>query len=345
MASDSATMDSVSLLLLLARWFLIWITPVVIVVTVWVIRAVSKKGVLSPRPPAIHPNTGDPQAPRGWRVPTGLATTHYAIFSRDASSVETRLSPNKRGEDPKLVVFVHGLGASLEQLTWGGDGGLQHSLVEAGYTVLAFDLYGHGFSDAPDTPLAPHEFVSQLYRLLRYLEVSEPFDLIGHSYGSYLACAYVSAYPAEIKHLVLTSPFCCRLSCLCWRPFAALGALIVHWSFLGNMSHPRTVYRMLANMEGYRLPGFLERIADADTKVFITVGELELQIWNDARSLKEALAGQSALHILPRGDYMSWAQDTNHVQRSVKDLIVYALDASQPGLKLKLEAEIWRLKT
>ena len=38
-------------------------------------------------------------------------------------------------------------------------GGLARVLVDAGFCVVAFDLHGHGFSDAPDLPLSPEDYV------------------------------------------------------------------------------------------------------------------------------------------------------------------------------------------
>ena len=37
------------------------------------------------------------------------------------------------------------------------------ALVDAGFCVLAFDLYGHGATDAPDMELTPMAFVGALF--------------------------------------------------------------------------------------------------------------------------------------------------------------------------------------
>ena len=57
-----------------------------------------------------------------------------------------------------------------------GVGRYARALVDAGFRVLAFDLYGHGATDAPDMELAPMAFVlfAVLFEGLNTHESNEP---------------------------------------------------------------------------------------------------------------------------------------------------------------------------
>ena len=57
-----------------------------------------------------------------------------------------------------------------------GVGRYARALVDAGFCVLAFDLYGHGATDAPDMELAPMAFVllAVLFEGLNTHESNEP---------------------------------------------------------------------------------------------------------------------------------------------------------------------------
>merc|ERR1712032_1551021 len=115
----------------------------------------------------------------------------------------------------------------MGQLTWGVYGGFAKSLVNAGHTVLAVDLYGHGHSDAPDTWLSVDDFVDQVVAVLKHLGVLQPFTLIGFSFGCTVAAAYAVKFPATLKKLVLLSPFGVDIFFYSWRTFAGIYALFM----------------------------------------------------------------------------------------------------------------------
>lgn len=60
---------------------------------------------------------------------------------------------------------------------------IQH-LVDKNFRVLAFDLYGMGWSSAPSNIRYDEKlYLGQLTELLFVLKVNEPFILMGHSMG------------------------------------------------------------------------------------------------------------------------------------------------------------------
>ena len=71
-------------------------------------------------------------------------------------------------EDGKQVVLVCGLVTPL----FGWDKTFK-ALVDDGYRVLRFDLYGRGFSDRPDMKYTPDVFVHQLHELMLALKLKK----------------------------------------------------------------------------------------------------------------------------------------------------------------------------
>lgn len=69
--------------------------------------------------------------------------------------------------------------------------------------VLSYDLYGRGYSSAPDTTYNDSLFVAQLSELLYKLNVTEKIHLVGYSMGGGIVTKFASLYPEKIKSLVL----------------------------------------------------------------------------------------------------------------------------------------------
>jgi len=102
----------------------------------------------------------------------------------------------------ELIVFIHG----------GGVTGLEIWLknidyfLENGYRVLAFDLYGRGYSDRPQAEHTPSLFHQQLTQLLERLEIREPIYLVALSMGAIISLDYHHAYPDLVKKMILIDP-------------------------------------------------------------------------------------------------------------------------------------------
>ncbi|KAJ7036169.1 alpha/beta-hydrolase [Mycena alexandri] len=101
----------------------------------------------------------------------------------------------------KKVVLIHGL--SIPALVF------QHLvpiLVGAGYQVLLYDLYGRGYSDAPqNTPYDAHLYVMQLALLLQHVGWART-RLVGYSMGGAIAAAFVATFPGLVEsELVLAA--------------------------------------------------------------------------------------------------------------------------------------------
>ena len=103
------------------------------------------------------------------------------------------------GQGP-VVLLLHGLGTSW--VTWQRN---IEPLADAGFTVLAPDLPGHGDSDKPEgwsyDPLSCARLVYDFARALG----AERFSLVGNSAGGLMAALLALEHPEHVEHLVLVA--------------------------------------------------------------------------------------------------------------------------------------------
>eukprot|EP00397_Hematodinium_sp_SG-2012_P035647 GEMP01038369.1.p1 GENE.GEMP01038369.1~~GEMP01038369.1.p1 ORF type:complete len:414 (+),score=48.14 GEMP01038369.1:99-1340(+) len=120
-------------------------------------------------------------------LPSGV--THYL------------LSPDVDGSSG-FVVLIHGFGVfSFIYQTFVDD------LITSKRRVLAYDLYGHGFSETESDVYNLDLFVDQLIELLEHLHLNRTtFCLFGHSMGGLVATEFAQRYPNKIERLALLCP-------------------------------------------------------------------------------------------------------------------------------------------
>lgn len=98
--------------------------------------------------------------------------------------------------DGAPVVLIHGLGLTNEM--WGA----QVKDLTQQFTVLRYDLLGHGLTSAPAGELSVDTFVDQLIKLLEFLNFDQ-VALVGFSLGGIVARAFTIKYPKLVRALVL----------------------------------------------------------------------------------------------------------------------------------------------
>ena len=102
-------------------------------------------------------------------------------------SGDARLRTYRWGASPRQVLLVHGWGGAAAQMTPMVDG-----LLEAGFSVTAFDQPGHGAATGDVQHVA--EMSAQVELVLR---AAGPFEaVIGHSVGGAAAALAISRIPA-----------------------------------------------------------------------------------------------------------------------------------------------------
>ncbi len=104
-------------------------------------------------------------------------------------------------QDGPVAVCIHGL--TTPSFVWDP---IAKGLVDQGYRVLTYDLYGRGFSDRPKGDQDSAFFCSQLEELLETQKVLIPFTLLGYSMGGAIAPAFAARHPHQIKQLILLAP-------------------------------------------------------------------------------------------------------------------------------------------
>lgn len=109
----------------------------------------------------------------------------------------------KGKENEKLVVLIHG--NALPQFSW--DNTID-DLVGAGYQVLRYDVFGHGFSDRPKLKKYNRDLYNrQLEELLDKLSIETPIYLVGTSQGGSISTFFAAKHESQVKKLALLSPF------------------------------------------------------------------------------------------------------------------------------------------
>jgi len=104
-------------------------------------------------------------------------------------------------EEGLPVVLVHGFSTPL--FNW------DHTvpvLVQAGFRVLRYDLYGRGFSDRPHLDYTKDLFSRQLLELLNVLNINRPVYLVGLSMGGAVAVIFAARHPERVGKLALFAP-------------------------------------------------------------------------------------------------------------------------------------------
>lgn len=127
-------------------------------------------------------------------------------------------------EEGDCALFVHGGAGHLMQ--W------QHQLCYFGQhlKVYAYDMRGHGESDAPATDYTLEEAVADLEELVEVLELPEKFHLLCHSYGGAVGAEFARRHGSRLKSLVLlatagTIPLAYTMRALLKLPAFALAGI------------------------------------------------------------------------------------------------------------------------
>ena len=100
-----------------------------------------------------------------------------------------------------VVVLVHGFSVPL--FLWDPTFA---ALVDAGFRVLRYDLFGRGYSDRPDTTYNQALYDRQLNELLDALGFTAPVNLVGLSMGGAIAVGFTAQHPERVRTLALLAP-------------------------------------------------------------------------------------------------------------------------------------------
>jgi 3-oxoadipate enol-lactonase len=96
----------------------------------------------------------------------------------------------------EAVVLIHAF--SVDRRMWAP----QIAALEGRFRVIRYDLRGHGKSEGPSAPYAPHE---DLRSVMDALGINRAI-LIGLSAGATIATDFAIAYPNRVARIILASP-------------------------------------------------------------------------------------------------------------------------------------------
>ena len=166
------------------------------------------------------------------------------------------------------IVVLHGLGSTATSF-----GPLLTRIRPHARRVVALDLPGHGFSEAPHGPLTPGDLFEAVHTALDTL-VEEPMVLMGSSLGGGLALRYALDRPERLVGLALVSPVAARMSPKEWDEL--LGTFKIESTsqarrLLARLYH-RTPWFMSALAPGVR--DVMRRAAIRDTISTATLDDL-----------------------------------------------------------------------
>jgi len=106
-------------------------------------------------------------------------------------------------ENGRTIVLVHGNAAPY--VTWDNN---FDALVNAGFRVLRYDVFGHGFSDRPELDKYTRElYDNQLIELLEKLAITDSIYMVGTSQGGSISVYFTAKHQGKVTKLALLSPF------------------------------------------------------------------------------------------------------------------------------------------
>jgi pimeloyl-ACP methyl ester carboxylesterase len=113
--------------------------------------------------------------------------------------------------DGPRILLVHGITTPCIVFR-----GILRSLVQHGYRVATYDLWGRGFTDAPiDVPMDEAAYSFQLLSVLAHLgwmdessaeDKGTGYTLFGYSLGGGITASFAALYPQGIRNLILVAP-------------------------------------------------------------------------------------------------------------------------------------------
>ncbi len=133
-------------------------------------------------------------------------TTELKIAQNNSSDEYLELELGKMrykiygSKNQNTLILIHGFNGYME--CWNPN---INSLVDAGYKVVLYDLWGRGLSDRPRVDLKIEVFRNQLNDLIQFID-SNKVSLIGSSFGCVIASDYTLNYPNKVKKLVFVGP-------------------------------------------------------------------------------------------------------------------------------------------
>lgn len=146
----------------------------------------------------------DPKIIRAPARETGKDSDHPTTYypgERDIDTPYGSIRAYEFGpEDGEKVLFIHGITTPCAVFT-----GILPKMVEAGYRVCTYDLFGRGYSDSPDLKHDDRLYVTQILCVLQTIGWTK-CSVVGYSLGGCLASSFASYFADSVDKLILIAP-------------------------------------------------------------------------------------------------------------------------------------------
>lgn len=133
-------------------------------------------------------------------------TSVFATARSDSGStfIESKLGMTRYKvlgqQNDQTIILIHSFNGFLE--SWSHN---VQALVNAGYKVVTYDLYGRGLSERPRVNYDLKLFQNQLDLIVKKVGSSN-VHLIGSSFGSVIAADYTQKNPDVVNSLIMVGP-------------------------------------------------------------------------------------------------------------------------------------------
>ncbi|GIK06560.1 hypothetical protein Aspvir_002210 [Aspergillus viridinutans] len=161
----------------------------------------------TPEERTFTPARTGPAVPGGQTFPKAVYPIDAFPGSRQFKTVYGTIHVFEWGpEDGEKVLLLHCLGTPCIAL-----GDMAKELVRKGYRVMIFDLFGRGYSDAPnDLVFDARLYTTQILLVLASSPLSwtgtSAFHIIGFSLGGSIAVAFAAYHATMLRSVTLVCP-------------------------------------------------------------------------------------------------------------------------------------------
>lgn len=225
-----------------------------------------------------------------------------------------------------VVVLIHGAGSGYYAWDHNFD-----ALVQKGYRVLRYDLYGRGYSDRPELDYDLELFRGQLVQLLDTLGLDkDTINLVGVSMGTTIAIDYAERNSAKVNHLVMVDPASLGMGAAPWfvtKPIVAPLLFTFYW-------RPRAVDKQMKEFHDKKaVPEYRPKTEDqmkfAGFKRAIRSTWIHTLGLNMTASMDKIASGNIKTHLIwgksdPLVPHQASQEYLKHMPKSSLDVIEHA---------------------
>lgn len=111
------------------------------------------------------------------------------------------IEPEVKNANGKTIVMSHGMYYPNFMFTQNAQ-----AFSNAGFRILLFDHFGHGYSDRPTVNYTPKFFDREVSELINAVGIEKPFILAGQSMGGLIATQFTGNHPGLVSKLILFVP-------------------------------------------------------------------------------------------------------------------------------------------